>query len=110
MLTDLQRLLLLALTSDAPLDVLREGAAHLRAEERTALEFADADGLRVAGLLVRKCRFDRLCRGDAALGAWFERDPAQFTELYRAYEREIPAHPGFPEQEAAAFRLWLSRR
>ena len=56
MLSDLQRVLAKALTSDAPLEVLRAEAASLSEEERAWIAAFDADGVRLTGFLVRKLR------------------------------------------------------
>jgi hypothetical protein len=106
MLIDLQRLLQRALASDAPMDVLRDGAPRLAPEERAALDRAMPDGVALAGLIVRKTRFERLCRGDAAVATEFDQDPAGMTELFRRYERQVPPTAVLPEEEAAAFRRW----
>ena len=110
MLIELQRVLQAALASDAPLDTLREGARDLSAEARTILERIDLDGFVVSSLLVRKLRFERICRGDTALERWFDRDPAGFTEIFRVYNREVPPREFFPQPEAAAFRDFLRRK
>jgi hypothetical protein len=106
MLIELQRLLARALSSDAPMDVLRDGAASLPSEARELLARADGEGVALTGLLVRKLRFERLCAGDRAAAEWFERDPASFVEAFRRYSKEVPAGAYFPEEEAAAFRKW----
>ena len=106
MLSDLQRVLAKALTSDAPLDVLRAEAASLSAEERAWIAAFDADGVRLTGFLVRKLRFERICRGDTAAERWFERDPEAFVRAFKAYNAEIPPVAIFPREEAAAFRAW----
>ena len=109
MLKDLQRVLARALTSDAPLDVLRAESAGLSEEERAWLAAADLDGLRLTGLLVRKLRFERICRGDAAAERWFERDPEAFVRAFKAYNAEVPPVEIFPRQEALAFREWCRK-
>ncbi len=108
MLTDLQRVLQKALASDAPLETLREAARGLPPAARAALDRIDSEGLIVAGLLVRKLRFDRLCAGDRRLEAWFDRDPARFTEIFRAYNRAVLPRVFFPEEEARAFFHYLN--
>lgn len=106
MLKDLQALLARALTGDAPLDVLRGGAAGLSDEERAWIAAFDADGVRLTGFLVRKLRFERICRGDTAAERWFERDPEAFVRAFKAYNAAIPPVAIFPRDEAAAFRAW----
>jgi len=105
-LRDLQRVLAMALTSDAPLDVLRAESASLSAEERAWIAAFDADGVRLTGFLVRKLRFERICRGDTAAERWFERDPEAFVRAFKAYNAEIPPVEIFPRAEASSFRAW----
>jgi hypothetical protein len=106
MLRDLQRILAKALTGDAPLDVLRAEAASLSEEERAWIAAFDPDGVRLTGFLVRKLRFERICRGDTAAERWFERDPESFVRAFKAYNAEIPPVEIFPRAEASAFRAW----
>lgn len=70
--------------------------------------FADADGLTISGLLVRKLRFERICRGDSKAEEWFERDPQRFVEAFKVYNHEVPPREYFPRQEAEAFRAWCA--
>lgn len=107
MLIELQRVLQAALASDTPLDTLREAARGLSAEAKAVLERVDPEGFVVGSLLVRKLRFERICRGDTAMERWFDRDPGGFTELFRVYNREVPPREFFPQPEAAAFRDFL---
>ncbi|MGE0788224.1 MAG: DUF692 family multinuclear iron-containing protein [Sandaracinaceae bacterium] len=65
------------------------------------------DGVRIAGLLAARLRFERLMRGDEGLEAWFDRDPAGFSEAFRAYHREVPARAFFPPDEARLFARWM---
>jgi hypothetical protein len=109
-LIELQRVLQAALASDKPLEVLREGARGLPAEARAIVERIDSDGFVVSSLLVRKLRFERICRGDTALEEWFDREPASFTEIFRAYNQEVPPREFFPQPEALAFREFLRRK
>src|SRR5947207_13719463 len=67
MLIELQRVLQAALASDTPLDSLREAVRGLPAEARAILERVDPEGFVVGSLLVRKLRFERICRGDSAM-------------------------------------------
>jgi hypothetical protein len=105
-LTDLQRALARALTSDAPVDALKKEAAGLGPEDRALLEGLDPDRFLLTSLIVRKLRFERICRGDTKAEEWFMRDPAGFTEVFRAYNREVPSTEFFPRPEAVAFRKW----
>ena len=110
MLIALQRVLQAALTSETPLEALREAARGLPAEARAIVESIDPDGFVVSSLLVRKLRFERICRGDAAMERWFEREPARFTDAFCVYNREVPPREFFPQQEAAAFRTFLKSK
>jgi hypothetical protein len=110
MLIELQRLLQRALADDAPLERLREGAPGLPAEARALVDRIDPDGFLLTSLLVRKLRFEKLCRGDETLERWFERDPEGFTRAFRVYNREVEPRPFFPRDEARAFREFLARR
>jgi hypothetical protein len=107
MLIELQRVLQSALASDTPLQTLREAAALLPEDLRAVLDRIEPDGFVVTSLLVRKLRFERICTGDRDIERWFERDPAGFTEIFRAYTREIPSREFFPQPEALAFRAFL---
>lgn len=106
MLTDLQRAMARALTSDAPVETLKKEAAALGPEDRALLEGLDPDRFLLTSLIVRKLRFERICRGDTQAEEWFALDPAGFTEVFRAYNREVPSTEFFPRQEAVAFRKW----
>lgn len=106
MLKDLQRVLARALTSDAPLEVLRREAASLSPEERAWIAAFDPDGVRLTGFIVRKLRFERICRGDSRAEAWFTRDPAAFVRAFKAYNAAVPSTAVFPREEAQAFRAW----
>ncbi len=109
MLKDLQRVLARALTSDAPLETLRREAAALAAGDRAFVDRLDPDGFLLTSLLVRKLRFERLCRADPSIEAWFERDPGGFVELFRRYNAEVPPRESFPLREAEAFHAWRRR-
>ena len=108
MLTDLQRVLQAALASDTPLETLRESARFLPAEARAMVDRIDPDGFVVTSLLVRKLRFERICRGDPEMVRWFEREPARFTEIFRHNSRSVPPRAYFPEEEARMFLDWLT--
>ena len=110
MLTDLQSALFRALASDAPNDTLRREAESLGQEDRALVAAMDGEGFLLASLLVRKLRFERICRGDAAMEEWFEREPVRFTEVFRAYNREVLPTEYFPLQEALAFRKYCSEK
>lgn len=93
-------------------------AAAMRAEDPVAalaaasrdlpeLRGVDADGVRVAAMLVAKLRFERLVNGSADAGAWFEMDPRGFVAAFRRYHREVAPTAYFPQEEA---RLWAAWR
>ena len=108
MLSRCQRILVLALHDERPVERLRELVAKasdsLDDEERAALLGVDPDGLRMTSLLVRKLRFERLVSGDPELRAACERDPRGVTESFVRYARAVPPTSSFPAEEAAAFR------
>ena len=110
MLIDVQRVLQQALASDVPLEVLRREAAGLSPEDRAQIERIESDGFRIASYLVRKLRFERICRGDNAVEEWFDRDPARVTDLFRDFNRDVPPRHFFPQEEARAFRAYLESR
>jgi len=110
MLIDLQRALERALRSDTPLDVLRREAAELSPEDRAAVGRISADGFRIASFLVRKLRFERICRADTSVEDWFEREPDRVAGLFREYNRDVPPREFFPHEEARAFRAYLESR
>lgn len=79
--------------------------AGLTPAARAAVGHADPDGLRVAGLLVKKLRFERLLLGAPALRADFERDPAGFVERFRRHDAAVPA-AAWPADEVERFRAF----
>jgi hypothetical protein len=110
-LTDVQRILVDAVHSDDPVARVRTlvdaaPAGALSEDERAWLLAVDADGLRVASLVVRKLRFERAVRGDRALGAEFEAAPERVVAAWRRYERAVPPSAEDASDEAAAFRAW----
>lgn len=109
MLIDLQRVLIKMLTGHGSEEIPRE-AASLTAEERAMLEGLEPDGFRLTSLLVRKLRFERICRGDLRMEEWFDHEPASFTEAFQAYNREVPPTEFFPRDEARAFRTWCEKK
>ncbi len=66
----------------------------------------DPDGLRLAALFIARLRFERLQHGDLEAAAHFDRDPADFTRLFRRYHAEVPPTAAFPQDEAAHYRRW----
>jgi hypothetical protein len=105
-LTVLQRIVVQALHDAAPPDRLRalveEAGDGLDADERGCLLALDGDGLRMAGLIVRKLRFERALAGD--------RDAAALAEEFRAYAQAVAPTFAFPAEEAAAFGAFLAAR
>ncbi len=97
------------LNSEDPLATLREEAGKLPEEERRLLESLGEDGVRLTGLLVQKLRFERICRGNPDISAWFEKDPVAFLEAFREYSKSVPPSNYFPEEETSAFSLFLSQ-
>jgi len=106
-LQQLQRLLADALTSADPAASVRARGAAAQWPELAAI---DADGLRMAALLVSKLRFERLVQGSRAAAGWFQRDGRGFTAAFAEYHRDVPPRAHDPWQEAAAFADWLDRR
>ena len=111
MLGRLNELLLDALASEDPAATLRSAAADdtLTEAERSALAGVDPDGLLLTRRLIQKLRFERLLRGDVALSARWDLDPAGFTERFQRYDAEVPNACFYPADEARAFRAWLGR-
>jgi hypothetical protein len=101
----LERLLARALCAEDPVASLRQAARDekLDAATRMRLERADADGVRIAALLIARLRFERLIAGCPEAEAWFETDPAAFTRALRDYHHAVPPTAYFPAAEA---RLW----
>ncbi len=106
-LTDLQRALLRALQDEEPLAALAREAKDLPPRERALAEAIDADGFVLSSLLVKKLRFERICRGDAEMERWFEERPSEFVAAFRRYHREVEARDYFPRPEAARFRAFV---
>ena len=109
MLRDLQRVLLRALASNEPMETLRKEAEGLRAEDRAVVDGLNPEGFLLTSLLVRKLRFERICRGDTKAEEWFVREPERFTDAFRAYTADVPPTEFFPRLEALAFRDWCGK-
>ena len=103
MLADLQRVLLKMLAGAPPEELERE-TASLSAEERALLERMEPDGVRLTSLLLRKLRFERICRGDLGMEEWFDHAPESFSSAFKSYDQEVPPTKFFPLEEARAFR------
>jgi hypothetical protein len=97
-----------ALVSRDPMAALARARRDTRLPRalRRALAAIDADGIALAAMLVAKLRFERLIRGCPAAEAWFERDPAGMTDMFRRYHEEVEMGAFFPPSEARLFRAW----
>ncbi len=109
MLRNLQGALMRILNDEDPVATLREEAEKLPEKERGLLESIGEDGLRLTGLILQKLRFERICRGNPEISAWFDRDPGAFLEAFREYSKSVPPRYYFPEEETSAFSLFLSQ-
>jgi hypothetical protein len=92
---------------DGDLDALREAARSLASPLRDAVAAIDADGFRVASLLVMKLRFERLLHGSAIAAEWFARDPEGLTAAFSRYHREVPPTAFEAWTEAEYFADWI---
>lgn len=78
--------------------------AHLAGPlAETTLGELDREGLRLAALIVKRLRFERVLQGDAACRAEFQADPEGFMARFRAYDDAGPSRTPWPQLEAAAF-------
>ena len=66
----------------------------------------DADGARLAAVLVARLRFERLVQGSNGARTWFERDPRGFATAFRRYQAAVPPTAVFPSEEARLFAAW----
>lgn len=111
MLIEFERIVVAALHDERPAERLAALVAaagdRLDADERARLAAIDPDGFRVASIVVRKLRLERVLAGDAELRALCEADPAAFTETFRRYEAAVPPTFDFPAEEARAFRAFV---
>jgi len=110
-LSEVQRILVAALHDERPAERLAElveaAGAGIDADDRARLLAIDGDGLRVASIVVRKLRLERVLGGDRGLNALCEADPAAFAESFRRYAAAVPPTFEFPAEEARAFRAFL---
>ena len=91
-------------------EVLRAADPVAALDDHPTLGHAiDADGLRIAALLVAKLRFERLMQGSRRANKLWERDPRAFTQTFRAYHAEMAPRALDPREEATAFETWLDR-
>lgn len=103
-LAALQGALAEVLRARDPAAALAAAAAQPDADPRLAA--VDADGLRLAALLVAKLRFQRLVGASREAAEWFERDGRGFTAAFRSYHESTPSPALDPWGEAAAFARW----
>ena len=112
MLSEIQHILAKALFADDPFAALQAALerSELSEADRASLAGISPDGLRMAGLLVKKLRFQRITGGDPRLRQLFDEDPERFVRLYRAYAEASASNTVFPDQESRQFRQWLDRQ
>ena len=112
MLSEVERILVTALHDERPAErlaaLVAESGSRLDAEDRARLRAIDLDGLRVASIVVRKLRLERVLGGDADLRAMSDADPAAFAATFRRYAAAVPPTSNFPSEEARAFRAFLA--
>jgi hypothetical protein len=109
MSAELERILADALTSAEPVESIALALADpaLPMAVRAQLTAIDADGLRIAALLVAKLRFERVLNASHVAAQWFERDPEAFTEAFRRYHTSVPPTELGPSAEARRFEAWI---
>jgi hypothetical protein len=100
----LQAVLADALLAPDPAAFVRAAAAQPGADP--ALRAIDADGLRIAALLVAKLRFQNLMNASRTASEWFERDGAGFTAAFKRYHHEVPPASLDPWGERDQFAAW----
>jgi hypothetical protein len=107
----LERVLARAMRSRDPAAALQRAARgrHLPRSIRRALERADANGARMAALLVARLRFERLLRGSPDADAHFRRDPAAFTARFARYHRLVRPTGFSAAAEGALFAAFSER-
>lgn len=103
----LQAVLADALLARDPAAFVRDAAA--RPEAPAELRAIDADGLRIAALLVAKLRFQRLMNASRSASEWFERDGQGFTAAFKRYHHEVPPAALDPWGERDQFEAWCAR-
>ena len=113
MLSELQRVLVLALRTTDPRGWLRAHIAStectLTLAERAMVEALPDDGLRLTRLIVRKLRLQRLLQADGAAGRLLAQEPERFAKQFAAYDAAVPLQAVFPSEEARAFRHWVEQ-
>jgi hypothetical protein len=108
MLEQLEDVILRSLLAKDPVAKLKELSAELSESDRAHLAHIDPDGFRMAGLMVWKLRFERLLRGSNDLTASFDKNPKEFSALFRRYHLRIEPTAYFPVEEVALFKQWLN--
>ncbi len=105
-----EQVLATALTARDPGAALAATAhdPRLPAEAKRWLAAIDADGFRIAALLVARLRFERLLHGHPAVASWLEHDAEGVTEAFRRYHAAIAPTAFFPPDEARLFDAWLA--
>ncbi|MGE0142425.1 MAG: hypothetical protein AB7I19_04120 [Planctomycetota bacterium] len=93
---------------DGDLVCLQRSAQSLAPSLREAVAAIDADGFRIAVLLVMKLRFERLVHGSAIASEWFARDPEGLTSAFSRYHREVPPTAFEAWTEAEIFADWIA--
>jgi hypothetical protein len=106
-----EQLLAKALMSRDAGEALQKAARDRRTPPalRRALKNVDADGARLAGLLIVRLRFERLMNGSDAASQAFESDPKGFAKAFERYHREVPPTEHFPAGEARLFERWANK-
>jgi hypothetical protein len=104
----LQAVLADALLAPDPAAFVRAAAA--RPDADPMLRAIDADGLRIAALLVAKLRFQNLMNASRTASEWFERDGAGFTAAFKRYHHEVPPASLDPWGERDQFDAWCARQ
>jgi uncharacterized protein (UPF0276 family) len=100
----------LALCAADPVAALRGAACAWPSSLRRLVDAIDEDGVRVAGLLIAKLRFERIVNGSAEAARFFRTSPASFTTAFWSYHRaSAPVHQ-VPWHEARRFLTWCRRK
>lgn len=110
--TDLERAYGAALCAEDPVEAVRALAADPAwpTDARTVLARADADGIRMTGLLIAKVRFERLLNGSGTAIRWFVGDGPGFAAAFRAYHYGERPTEHAPAGEARRFHAWRDDR
>lgn len=101
-----------ALCAEDPVGAVRALAADSECPPalRAVLARADADGIRMTGLLIAKARFERLLNGSGDAIRWFIGDGPGFAAAFRAYHYGEHPIEHAPTAEARRFDAWRERR